>query len=322
MMRVSAVLALAADPQGVIWARLAAQEHPFLSRYSEGKWVHYPLPAFDLSGQKDKSTAPVLTSPSLLKVLKDGALIAVGNWEGTAFLFDGKEWQAFSHGPFQQGAHFQDALKTMVEARYEWLKGKLDNRLMSWGTQTYIGLDDGGRIWLSGVGAFDGTLWQEFPPNAKGYCQFNATGDRCLSIDSLLDTSVWPPRELVRTGRDGFYQRWMFDDPYRSGRDPFCVATYADRLPSSKPCTAPITSKKEGEASGPDRYSWSFNPPDTVTVRWRDCEESQPYHHPSAMNPHVVHQGQNVYWVSASDGLLRLRLEGKGAQSRIVLDTH
>jgi len=53
---------------------------------------------------------------------------------------------------------------------------------------------------------------------------------------------------------------------------------------------------------------------------WPDGAKSRPYRHPVSLDYHVVHQAGNVYWAAAADGMLRLRLAGTGAHSRIVLD--
>lgn len=81
-----------------------------------------------------------------------------------------------------------------------------------------------------------------------------------------------------------------------------------------------IATMKAGGASwigctwAPDE-TWLYD----LKAVWPDGRRAA-YRHRLPMQRHVAHQGGNVYWVAAVDGLLRLRLTGKGGKSRLVLD--
>jgi hypothetical protein len=351
--------ALTVDSQGGIWARLAVEDQPFLSRYADGKWVHYPDPAA-ASAEASKGVlaqygmhwvmqppsaapnwvpdwkvatkgVPSMANPAMLLALKNGCMIASEDFEQRAFLFDGRGWQAF------------ESLKVMVETKYDWLKENLDTRGMGWQRSASVGLDAAGRVWASTgfasgfQGAYDGNRWLNAP---KGLFEFNAKGDRCLGGGFLLDTSAWPPkelagyqwqyhssppRELAGIGSGYYYPHWGRLRADSKGKatpaDPFVAESYAPGKPADNTAFAEGTSQ-----TGGGRVYWlCYNnlektPSSNLQAIWPDGKRSKPFQHPLRMDSLVVHQGGNVYWAAASDGLLRLRLEGEGNAARILLD--
>ncbi len=354
--------ALAVDSQGGIWARLAIDEHPFLSRYAGGKWTHYPdpapVPASQVKGKlalygetwviqppsagakwkpdrtKDYRGVPPMANAALLQSLKNGCMIA-GEWyQPRVFLFDAQRW------------HVYESFKALVEARYDWLKANLDNRGMIWKGRRCLGVDAGGRVWLGSPGGYgysgvyDGVKWQDLPkapPDLpQGPFEFNASGSRCLRGDSLLDTSLWPPKELAST-------KLPFPSPRHHlprGRlridkkgqfvmmDPFAAESHKVHASGKYYGFVNwIATMKAGGAWWIGSSGWSgetlFH---DLKAVWPDGRRAA-YRHRLPMQRHVAHQapraprrGGNVYWVAAVDGLLRLRLTGKGGKSRLVLD--
>ena len=347
--------AFAVDSQGGIWARLAIDEHPFLSRYAGGKWTHYPdpgpVPASQVKGKltlygetwviqppsaeakwkpdltKVTRGVPAMANPALLQSLKNGCMIASEWYQRRVFLFDAQRW------------HVYESFKALVEARYEWLKANLGNRGMAWKGRRFLGVDAGGRVWLASMGrhgysgVYDGVKWQDLPKAPsdlpQGPFEFNAAGSRCLRGDFLLDTSVWPPRELASTkltmssphphlprGRLRIDKKGQF-----VMTDPFAAESH--KVHASGKYYGSVDWIATMKVGGASWIGCTWAPDETflydLEAVWPDGRRAA-YRHPLPMQRHVAHQGGNVYWVAAIDGLLRLRLTGKGGKSRLVLD--
>ena len=332
------------DSEGRIWVRFPLQDHPFLSRWEDGRWTHFPDPTgwsadqypgrvlVDQYGtwrmvpreeigrhrlsdhEAARRAAPPMANPGFLQPLRAGALVAAERIGGKAYLFDGRHWTVYQ------------SLKTLVEEEYGWLKEHLDNTVEPYNSvqsdsRPRLGLDAAGRVWLSMYefhGAYDGQAWGKLD---KGGFRLNAAGDRAIAGAFLRDTSVWPPKDLVaspdRHGRGCFDRQgrvWARGgDPYhvhRSDGNRFAKIEHpAEGLPLLEDSAGRFWCRRfEG---------WFLLLPDGSATEL--CK------HPVAMRAPVVEQGGGIFWAFASDGLLRLRVEepkaGKG-KPKIVADTH
>ncbi len=331
----------AMDSEGRLWARLAVKEHPFLSSCQGGQWTdsadptgwnpqrypgqelvrttdwrwmmasrapfHSPSSSAELTARL--RTAPGMASHGILRPLAGGAMLAV-EWDAErAFLFDGREWNAY------------DGLKALVENNYAWLRKHLDNGGGASGatwTRAYpdpyldnkgqpVACDATGHIWVAG-GAYDGRKWDKTPP---GHVLMNAAGDRVIAGGILHDFAVWPPKELaVVKGR------WWFDRQGRAWSDsPQGMCRFQDgRFHDLKVGSTPLLEDSDGRC-----WCASLAGPGTWCLLLPDGTTSETFTRGS-LGP-LVEQGRGVVWSPAGDGLLRLHVaEPKGGKPRIVLD--
>jgi hypothetical protein len=107
-------------------------------------------------------------------------------------------------------------------------------------------------------------------------------------------------------------------------KDPFAAESYKTPVPDKYLGRMDwVLPTKVGGAVWIGCSSWSGRKVKTthyeLKAAWPDGRWAS-YRHAVPMYRHVAWQGGEVYWVAAEDGLLRLRLTGKGGKSRLVLD--
>jgi len=194
------------DSYGRILAKLAGSEHPFLSVFTDGRWVDYPLP-----GQwVDDPTAKQLKYVdyiTYIQPLREGWVVAQHGHRSTAFLFDGNNWTAFKD------------MQQLVESRFVDVAARIDNARFGRDFYTKMRIDNAGRIWLvewTRCGVYDGRKWLDVVSAARkqgfGTDQFH----HCLPLDNgarmLLSHSLmaWVEHDQLKMGR--------FDPKVRMGK--------------------------------------------------------------------------------------------------------
>ena len=334
------------DSKGRVWARLRVSKYPFLSRYSNGRWTHFPDPtvrkaslqvdAKDFAGRftfyddlwcmrpgteavKTSSWpgwrqvlkgVPGMSNPAQLQPLADGCMIASESRQERAFFFDGVTWAAY------------ESLPKLIENQYTRLTKLVDNSAFWWRAgNNQIGLDSTGRIWvlwdeniLPGWKRFykvyDGKQWLGSPHG--GMFLFDKSGKRCLLGSRLYDSTVRPPRELTALPseeRVGFTDDWARAVHFdRKGR--FWQYDRFDGPAHWFRSDGWREVRVWGRCILEDSAGrkWFNGGFASLTIIGRDGKLSKRYEHDVRIKTPIVQQGENVFWAAAGDGLMSLQV--------------
>jgi hypothetical protein len=318
------------DTERHIWARLDPLKYPFLSRYENGAWTHFPVPAgvevpppdeknprelvvdpsYDWvmrpldaarDWQPDRPRAeegvPLLANINLLQPLDGGGLIAVERGKGRAFLYSHSAWQGY------------ESKEQLIEKNYDLLKTALNNSVDTFDLGDYrIGRDATGRIWvhrfLKQAHGYNGEKWEE---GVYKTFVFNHEGTRCCADKFLYDSSVYPPAVLSAFPLElnQIQEQFVHLDGHKT------IWHVGTKLPGGAPLD-PGFLRTFAAKRGPDiqdsagRYwfcdsgkIYIVQPSGTITE----------FLYPHASLHHVVaEQSPEIFWTMATDALLRLRV--------------
>ncbi len=316
---------LTVDSRGNIWARLHVPSHPFLSRYADGEWTHFPVPPalpqaaadnkpreltrvygalwvmrpigappdWKLDAPQCYFGVPPMANTALIQPLDGDGLIAVEQSTNHTYFFDGQEWTSY------------ESMTELIAQRYGDLKKRINNTTPAYDVDRYrLGRDALGRIWTyvpktHHVHIYDGESWEE---TELTQVVFDEVGERCSTEKFLYDTTAKPfkPALALPAPHD------QINAPFLASFGDRRVWRVGSRLPSGAMVPTDVL-KSDAFKNGAilrdsaSRY-WFYNY-DYLNVVRTDGGTVRFQYKSAHLHPAIVEQSPATFWMFATDGL-------------------